>query len=366
MIGPAIIGVPKKSRNSPSDISRSILKASEAAFGIDVPMPVFHEGRPVAVVRGYQGKPYVDAYIPEAYVPRWCAFNSYSDIKDAYAAGRTHVTRIIKSATTGGVANNYYDMWPVGGNPACGTYPGVALTSVQWNDDVASAIRHGGNVSTSKKHLIRFEGISSNNAAQVIILYDRVLTYEACSITGGNQVFVNSLAAQRYISGGEPGLKIMITGQTLLGASATNYTQLQYTDNEGNTLQSMPVAFGVNVIVSAAAPTATLGARVVSPAVSGGTLTFGPFMPLATGDTGVRLLDNVTSSGANTGTLAYVLCYPIALIPLSANITTIADQVMQLTSLGHIKDGACLSELVFFAGAATGATYTSQIDTVWG
>jgi hypothetical protein len=227
---------------------------------------------------------------------------------------------------------------------------------------------HGGNVSPSNKHLIRHEVLASANTTPVVIIYDRVLTYEACTISNVNQVMTNTLPAQRYISGGQPGLKIMVTCQTVLGATANAYTQLQYTDQDGNTLQSMPTSFGVNVIVSAAAPTATLGARVVSPAASGGTLAFGPFLPLATGDTGVRLIDNFTHSANNTGTLAYVLCQPLALLPVvnGSNPTLVAaDQIMQSTSFGQVLDGACLAPLVYMP-TGTGATYIGRVDTVWG
>ena len=363
---PGLIGLPRKSLNSPSQVSRSIEAACHAAVGIDVPMPVFHDGRAVAIVRGNARSPVVDVY--ERTPKLWCALNSYADITDALAAERSRVTKWQKNATAAGVADNYYDLWAVDGDPTSGAYAGAALTAVQFSDTSTGAIMHGGNVSTSNKHLIRHEVLASASTTPVVIIYDRVLTYEACTISASNQVMTNGLAAQRYIGSGEPGLKIMVTCQTALGATANAFTQLQYTDNSGNTLQSMPTTNNVNVIVSAAAPTTTRGARVVSPSLSGGTFSFGPFMPLATGDTGVRLIDNVTSSAGNTGTLAYVLCFPIALIPIingtNPSLAT-ADQIMQTTSFGQVKDGACLAPIMYMP-TATGATYTGRIDTVWG
>jgi hypothetical protein len=229
-------------------------------------------------------------------------------------------------------------------------------------------MRHGGNVSPSNKHLVHAEALASANTSPTIIIYDRVLTYEASPISSVNQLFVNSFAAQRYIGVGDPGLKIMVTGQTLLGATANAYTQLQYTDQAGNTLQSMPTTGPVNVVVSAGAPTATLGARVMSPVVVGTGVALGPYMPLAAGDTGVRLLDNVTSSASNTGTLAYVLCFPIAVIPIQNIVSptiSLTDTIMQLTSFGVVKDGACLAPLLY-AAAGTAATYSGRFDTAWG
>lgn len=358
-LSPALIGIPKRSRNNPSQVARSIEAACHAALGIDVPLPVFHDGRPVAIVRGNARAPFVDVW--------WCALNSYGAIKDAMQAGRTHSVRWTK--TTGGTANNWYDLWPTGTYPAAGTYAGAALTAVQFTDQSTGAMWHGGDVSPSEKRATYLESVSSlTSTTPTLILYDRVLTYEACPISNVNQVFTNGLAAQRYVGVGEPGLKVMVTAQTTLGATANAYTQLQYTDQNGNTLQSMPVTGPINVITSAGAPTATQGARVVSPCVAAGTLAIGPYLPLAAGDTGVRLLDNVTSSAANTGTLAYVLGYPLAMLPIQNGSTptlAMADQVMQLTSFARVLDGACLA-LMAHLPSGTSSTYNGRLDVAWG
>jgi hypothetical protein len=355
---PALIGIPRRSRNNPSAIQATVDRACMAAVGIDVPMPVFHDNRPVAVLRGVPDRRHVEV--------TWCAFNSYADIKSAIASGRLFTTFIHKSQNLAStVANNWYDFWPINYNPSPGAYPGAANIATPWSEGSVGAIPHGGNVSPYQKNLMRVDMSAGIGGSHVLILYDRVLTYEASPISTLNQVFTNALPATRYVSAGEPGLKVMVTAQTTLGVTASAFTQLRYTDQDGNTLQSMPVSFGTNVIVSATAPTTALGARVVSPSILGATQSIGPFMPLASGDTGVRLINDVTFSANNTGTLAYVLCQPIAYLNVMSGTISVIEYVMQMTSLPVVKDGACLS-LLSYVPAASNFLPQGRIDFAWG
>ena len=95
---------------------------------------------------------------------------------------------------------------------------------------------------------------------------------------------------------------------------------------------------------------------------------YGPFLPLASGDSGVQNVATVTMSAANTGTFALCLARPLATITLSvAGLMTEKDLLNQIPSLPEIKDGACLVWL-YGAGAATAAstTFAGGIEVVWG
>jgi hypothetical protein len=364
-----VVGLTRKSRENPSAVGESIFAACRAARGIDRTLPVLHEGKFVAFVRGYADSPVVEWRLPPPGSGNklWMGYSNYDDIiSELSSGGKRFAESWCKAFTTAPVANNWYDLWPVGGNPVAGTYPGAAATATQWTDASTGAFLHGGNVTADTKHVLTSFGIT-NATTPVLVLYDRVLTYEACVISNVNTVMTNGSAAQRYISANQPGLKIMVTCQTALGATANAYTQLQYTDQEGNTLQSMPVSFGVNVIVSAAAPTTTLGARVVSPAVSGGTVTFSPFMQLAAGDTGVRLIDNYTHSANNTGTIAYVLLQPLVYIPIqAASQGVMFDNVQQVPNLPRVYDGACLSFMAYMPAATANSVPSGRFEFGWG
>jgi hypothetical protein len=95
---------------------------------------------------------------------------------------------------------------------------------------------------------------------------------------------------------------------------------------------------------------------------------YGPFLPLASGDTGVSTVATVTFSAANTGTGALCLARPLLTIPLTtAAVAVERDLVNQLPSMPRVIDGACLVWL-YFAGAATAAStnFYGHLELGWG
>ena len=141
------------------------------------------------------------------------------------------------------------------------------------------------------------------------------------------------------------------------GATAQNIA-LSYTDQAGNT---------GNALGATVAMTASGIAGHISHAGTAAN-NYGPFLPLASGDTGVRSVQTVTFSAANTGTGALCIARPLAQITLSvAGLMTEKDLLNQIPSLPVIKDGACLVWL-YGAGAATAAstTFAGGIEVVWG
>lgn len=283
---------------------------------------------------------------------RECAISTFDGFLGATAASKYKFLYWSKAATTNAVANNWYDLWRVDGSQPAGAYGGAAFTAVQFSETTSGSILHGGNVSTDTKYLVwALSWVNSNTPT--MLLTDRVLTYEACAFNAAaNQAFTNVLAAQRYISTGDPGLLFSTTCQTVENATASAFTRIAYTDDAGNTGQLIPTTGPLNVIVSAAAPTSTLGARVVAPTTAGNTVVVSPFMPLAAGDTGVRKLEDFTTSAANTGTLCFVLHQPLAWMPLStAGPSVDAGMLIPRALVPIIKDGACLSLFAYAVAA---------------
>lgn len=275
--------------------------------------------------------------------------------------GRTYFA---KTATTNGIALNWYDLFAAGGNPAPGSVAGTAKTANIFTDASTGTINHRGNVSTDTKHLLSKWASSSANTLMLMI-YDRVVSYDQNPYAAAvNQVMTNTNVAARY-NAGAPGLLIVMCVCTVNGATATNITQLRYTNQAGTTLQTMPTTPTVAIIVSGAAPTTTLGARVIAPATTATTVTWGPFMPLATGDTGCRLVNDYTPSAANTGTFTLVLMKPLTdlMMPVAAGSPEV-DCVYQISELERIFDGAALS-LMMYQVAVTGYTLQGSIRYGW-
>lgn len=184
------------------------------------------------------------------------------------------------------------------------------------------------------------------------------------------------------IQGYYPGINMNVnTAQTLLGTPS-----LRYANGEGLraflTARATTGATGHNIgynynnqagvakanPVTVAATASAIVPHLLHSGVAANN--YGPFLPMAGGDTGIQKFNTLTLSAASgtASTAALVLCKPLAQITLSvAGLMTEKDLLNQIPSLPVIKDGACLA-LLFGAGAATAAstTFAGSLETVWG
>ena len=170
------------------------------------------------------------------------------------------------------------------------------------------------------------------------------------------QNLTNTNTLTRYTDGA--GVRAYLVIQTTSGATAHNIA-MSYTDQGGTAGNTLPVT--VACTASAIAPHITHSGTAAN--------NYGPFLPLASGDTGIRSVQSVTLSAASlAGTAALVLCRPLATIPITtASIAAERDLMNQLPSLPRIYDGACLTWL-YFSGAATAAStnFFMSTDFAWG
>lgn len=161
----------------------------------------------------------------------------------------------------------------------------------------------------------------------------------------------------RYTDGA--GVMPFITCNTACGAATPNLS-ITYTDADGNTGNTTP---------------ATLPAGKTSPIIghipySGtGAGKYGPFMPLAAGDRGVRSIEQVNLSASYvSGTLAFGLARPLLTLPMTTvGVAAERDLLNQIPSLPRVYDGACLAWLLY-AGAATpvNSGFFGHLDFAWG
>ena len=80
---------------------------------------------------------------------------------------------------------------------------------------------------------------------------------------------------------------------------------------------------------------------------------YGPFMPLAQADTGIRSVTNIiTSAGVTAGVWNICLCKPLLTLPITTlGVAAERDLVNQLPSMPRVYDGANLQWLIY-AGSA--------------
>jgi hypothetical protein len=99
---------------------------------------------------------------------------------------------------------------------------------------------------------------------------------------------------------------------------------------------------------------------------------YGPFLPLQAGDTGVASVQSFTWSGGTaytgTGVVALSIMRPLLDIPVPVSgMWSERDLVNQLPSLPKVENGACLTWLLFGAGATTNNSPVNfALDLGWG
>lgn len=291
------------------------------------------------------------------------AIQSIDNLVNSISAGKT--SRYDFNKITGGSAyttGRAYDFSSLAGSPVANAWAGTALAwracdEATGNGTQAFGIPHGGNVSTDIKHLLNM-GLLSVVATAIpgtLYLVDMEGYWPGISNNTTSAQTLTGTPAPRYTNGA--GLRLFQVQTVAAGATAQNLA-LSYTDQAGNTGN----ALGATVSMT--------GSAIVGHISHSGVAAnnYGPFLPLASGDSGVRNVASVTMSAANTGTFALCLAKPLAQITLGvASVYHEKDLLNQIPSMPVIKDGACLS-LIFVAGAATAAstTFIGHTEAVWG
>lgn len=278
-------------------------------------------------------------------------FSSQDDmVNEISTNGKFYRTDWQKStfATTAHTAGLWYSLMRGGGNPAADTILGTGtnLAFQALSDAVATAsgIPHGGNVGDYKVLLnAAAQTAAATTAPCVLMLVDLLGFYNITSVTTtGAQTLNNTVTLPRYTDGA--GVQAFLTPSTVMGAATPNIT-LNYTNSAGTAGKATPATL----------PIGNTAAAVTSIVYSGtGTGKYGPFIPLAAGDAGIRSVQSINLSASYvSGVLNLVLCKPIMTLPITTlGVTAERDLVNQFASMPRIYDGACLNWLML-AGAAT-------------
>lgn len=253
--------------------------------------------------------------------------------------------------TTAHTAGLWYSLFRGGGNPGADTILGTGtnLAFQALRDDTANAtgIPHGGDVGagTGFKHLLSAaaQSAAATVAPCVLMLVDLLGFYPITSVTTtGAQTLNNAVGLPRYTDGA--GVQAFLTPSTVMGAGTPNLS-LGYTNSAGTAGKATPATL----------PIGNTAAAVTSIVYSGtGNGKFGPFLPLAAGDAGIRSVQSVNLSASYvSGVLNLVLCKPLLTLPITTlGVTAERDLVNQFASMPKVYDEACLAWLML-AGAAT-------------
>jgi hypothetical protein len=274
-----------------------------------------------------------------------------------------------KTLVAAGVAGSWWHPLTSAGNIPAATFGAADLTYTETTNAWAEgALPIGDQTLPITKHLTAV-GASITAAAgapwfvQLIDLHGYAkLSTTNVSTTGAKVITMTAIGSgastyDRYPAGA--GLRIAVAAIATMGANAPTMV--------------------VNYLNTAGASKATVSGCVSTASATNGTILnsgnaankYGPFLPLAAGDTGVSDLVNLTWGGTAhaSGSVAVLLCKPLGQpIPVPATgLFNVFDYVNTLPSFPQLRNGANLTALVYNTGATTsGGTFFMSLDYGWG
>ncbi len=269
-------------------------------------------------------------------------FASLSDLISEMTNGKAQYLTVAKTGVTG-VANIANSLWDVGAQPPAGGTSAAGAGSSPTNTTTGGLQQ----ANPSGGDTLHFIGatITPTVGNNLLLMYDRFFQVNHNIATDPQAI---SGTPTRYQSAAAAGAFITVFVTTALGSGTPTYT-IQYIDQSGNSAEN---AAAQTIVGSSIARRFPFAASVGN----------GWFIPLNSGDTGVREIENLDLSAASTGNVDVVLGKPLVWIPQGvANFPMIIDGINSAMNLVEIVSNACLAFMEINKGATTATSYSGQI-----
>lgn len=279
------------------------------------------------------------------------------DVVDAEIAGQARFYEFVKNVTQTTTARVWYDLTGSSGNPrAKQWFDAAPLAAAQIRQSTDGGIFHGASVSPAIKYLrmLRLACASATPLPMPVILCDALLYYPTIEDgTTDPQVMDNTLALPRYTDG--EGVQMMAV--TIASRTGGQSFTVSYTNSDGTAGRTTPA-----VVQNAVAAPGTITTSATATANTSG----GPFIPLQSGDSGVRSVESVTMSGSDTGFFALVLVKPIAQSVIRGiDAPYEKDMLLMGSELERVQDDAFLTLLAMPNGSLSSLAVRGAIRTIW-
>lgn len=284
-------------------------------------------------------------------------FNSVKELGDAVLEGRQTYATWRKSPTQVTTQSVWFDLSMSPGNPVPQYYAAAPLASVAMRQSTDGGLLHGGAVAPRSKHLFQFMAMTPASATPLPMpmrILDYLLFYPFIDEgTTDEQFLINSVSLPRYTDG--KGVQIMAV--SVAGRTGFQTFQVNYTNSDGVAGRITPVVTQNNNSVN--------GSIVTShPTLAGSA---GPFLPLQTGDTGVRSIESVQMiSGVDVGLFTLVLVQPLAQASIRGIDAPVeVNYFTDFSQLPVIQDDAYLNIICCPQGTLLSSPIHGDITTVW-
>lgn len=288
------------------------------------------------------------------------SFSSNKELINSRDAGQKlwcSFSKIIGAAAH--TIGQWNDLSMTAGTPRMNVYPGSLLTSTRLGWTNTGNMYHGAAISPQTLHLSSLAIAGANSATwgpSTFILCDYLMFYPLIDMDDDNlQPLINSTSLLRYTNGEGVRAMLVATADTAATPHAIN---ISYTNSNGVSGRTLPtnVSCTTNSII---------GSIVNSGVIAN---SYGPFLPLAADDIGVRSVESIQLDvGSGGGYAALVLVKPLATFVYNINTApTERCYLRDSPSLPKIEDGAFLN-LIKMSGAATAAASIARgyVEFVW-
>lgn len=290
------------------------------------------------------------------------AFSGVDSIIASRTSGKTKRINWNKTVVTGATsaAGRWHEMLSGGGTGGAMVLTGTAGAGVACNAATVGALPIGPNVATDLRHLLSAMAITGGATLTpaVILLTDIIHMYRSCALVTTPTALTahptwTGTGDTRMTNANGVECSLIVTTAGTAGNGQITPTYL----DQGGASQAAPS--------SLYAPSATAPAGCLYGQTNTAVTVGGPYMPLATGDSGVQQITSYAiNTGLTTGVGCFVLHRPIAEVPLAAaNVPNMLEWILG----ERIYDDACLGMFIQIGGAATvGQQVTGSLGTVWG
>lgn len=279
-------------------------------------------------------------------------------LADAQDAGQYLYASFRKQATQTTGAGVWFDLSMSPGNPAPNYYIGSPGVFVPLKQSTDGGLRHGGNVSPARKFLRKLMVTTNTAAASVtpMKLLDYIGFYGFIDESVlGEQFLDNTAPLPRHADGaGVQLMPVVVAGQTGGQPFTVSYTNQDGVAGRTTTSVLMSTQFVNGTILCSQNGGATYPHA-------------GPFLPLQSGDTGVRSVQSVTIGGVgDVGLFALVLVKPLASISLyEITAASETDFLLDAATMPVIEDDAYLNFIAMPTGTLSGAPIIGILETTW-
>jgi len=201
----------------------------------------------------------------------------------------------------------------------------------------------------------------SDTTCKLATTYANAQSSTAIDITsaGTGTHTINTLLP-RYTDGAGVQAMMWNTNATALGAATPNLSLASYTNSTATAAKATPATLPIG-------KTACPNGQILYSGTGSGK--YGPFMPLAAGDKGIRSVENIQISVSYvSGEFSVALVKPLLTLPITTlGVAAERDLMNQMPSLPRVYDGAALYWLVYSgANTPTNSAIYGHLDTGWG